>query len=80
MGESKEPARSPSEERETTGREAPPTKGRGSQRRRPETPADDDKMDQAKKLMKSALSELRGGSRPGVNRAMKSINSALDLL
>lgn len=80
MGESNESARSPSEETPTKGREAPPTTGRGSKRQRPEKPADDDKMEEAKKLMRSALSELRGGSRPGVNRAMKSINAALDLL
>lgn len=96
MDTSKDPATSPSRERETKGRGEPPTTDR---RTRPagresedagrdrEDEGDRDEVEdpngpkaRAKQHISEALRELQGGSRPGVSRAQKSLNAALELL
>ena len=90
MDESKDRAPSPSEEQATKGRGEPATKGRkGSPSRRPRPTDEDpgDEMEQpnpnreeVKAHIRSALSELRGGSRPGMTRAQRSLEAALKLI
>lgn len=91
MDESKERAPSPSEEVGTKGRGEPPTKGRKGTRPRPADDEDETRppspsehlvknTEKAKAHIRDALSELRGGSRPGMTRAERSLNAALELL
>lgn len=89
MDKSKESATSPSRERETKGRGEPPTTDRrtrpagresedaGQDREDEDAP---DRIAHVKQHIGEALRELQGGSRPGVSRAQKSLDAALELL
>ncbi len=89
MDKSTDPATSPSSERETKGRGEPPITDR---RTRPAGQESEDAgrdvegeegegpIPHVRQHISEALRELQGGSRPGVSRAQKSLNAALELL